>query len=207
MGMGFKELAQFDTPTFFETLVEQGQLEEPVFGFYLAESDSELIIGGRDNSRYSGDLTFVHVEKKGYWQTAFDAILVNGNVISVSTQDAIIDTGTTYILGDQESISNIYAKIPGSTPLQDTGLWTIPCNTDVTVSMKFNGTTFNISPKTYNVGAIVSSLGNTTCVGGFGTIPTHTGFWVIGDVFLRNVYTEFDYGKLRVGFAHLANAQ
>jgi len=60
---------------------------------------------------------------QGYWQTAFDAISVNGNNISVNTQDTIIDTGTTYILGDQESISNIYAKIPGSAPVQN-GLWT-----------------------------------------------------------------------------------
>lgn len=142
MGMGFKEISTFKAAPLFETLVEQGQLEEPVFGFYLAESDSELIIGGRDSSRYSGNLAYVNVEKQvrilrgvlclrfhtdtiqGYWQTAFDAVSVNGNDISVSTQDAIIDTGTTYILGDQESISNIYAKIPGSTPLQNTGLWT-----------------------------------------------------------------------------------
>jgi cathepsin D len=142
MGMGFKEISPFKAAPLFETLVEQGQLEEPVFGFYLAESDSELIIGGRDSSRYSGNLTYVNVEKQqvrilrgvlylcfhtdiqGYWQTAFDAVSVNGNDISVSTKDAIIDTGTTYIYGDQESISNIYAKIPGSALLQNTGQWT-----------------------------------------------------------------------------------
>jgi hypothetical protein len=49
----------------------------------------------------------------------------------------------------------------------------VPCNTNVNISMKFGGTTFNISPKIYNVGAI-SSLG-TTCVGGFSTTPTPTG--------------------------------
>ena len=61
---------------------------------------------------------------QGYWQTTFDAILVNGNAISVSNQDAIIDTGTTYVLGDQVSVSNIYAQIPGSAPLEGTNLWT-----------------------------------------------------------------------------------
>lgn len=61
---------------------------------------------------------------QGYWQTSFDAISVNGNGISVRTRDAIIDTGTTFILGDQQSISNIYAKIPGSAALQNTDLWT-----------------------------------------------------------------------------------
>jgi len=146
MGMAFKEISPFKAAPFSETLVDQGKLDEPVFGFYLAGSGSELIVGGRDSSRYSGNLTYVNVKKQvrilcqcniihlcfntdmtqGYWQTTFDAMSVNGNDISVSTQDAIIDTGTTYILGDQESISNIYAKIPGSAPLQSisTGLWT-----------------------------------------------------------------------------------
>lgn len=60
---------------------------------------------------------------QGFWQTTFDAITVNGDVVSVSTQAAVIDTGTTMILGDQDSISNIYEKIPGSFQVQvDTGI-------------------------------------------------------------------------------------
>jgi cathepsin D len=142
MGMGFKEISALNADPFFETLVDQGQLQESVFGFYLAESDSELIIGGGDSSRYSGNITYTNVEKQvrifrgvlcfcftadtiqGYWQTSFDTISVNGNVVTVSTQDAVIDTGTTLILGDQESISNIYANIPGSAAMENTDLWT-----------------------------------------------------------------------------------
>ena len=29
-------------------------------------------------------------------------------------------------------------------------------------------------------------------------------FWIVGDVFLRGVYTAFDFGGKRVGFAELA---
>lgn len=47
----------------------------------------------------------------------------------------------------------------------------VPCDTNVTVSMKFGGNMFDISPKTYNVGQVT----NTTCVGGFSTTPTDTG--------------------------------
>ncbi len=149
MGMGFKEISPFNATPFFETLVDQNQLEEPVIGFYLADSGSELIIGGRDGTRYSGNLTYVNVTKRvrilrevpcycfntdtiqGFWQTTFDAISVNGNDISVSTKDAIIDTGSTLISGDQESISNIYSKIPGSAQSPDGSLWS---STLVTVS-------------------------------------------------------------------------
>ncbi len=64
MGMGFKEISSSNTTSFFETLIDQNQLEEPVVGFYLAESDSGLVIGGRDSSRYSGNLAYVNVPKR-----------------------------------------------------------------------------------------------------------------------------------------------
>jgi aspartyl protease len=64
MGLGFKEISSSNATSFFETLIDQNQLEEPVIGFYLAESGSELVIGGRDSSRYSGNLTYINVPKR-----------------------------------------------------------------------------------------------------------------------------------------------
>jgi cathepsin D len=142
IGMGFKEISTFNATPFFETLIDEGQLAEPVFGVYLNASYSELIIGGRNSSLYPGnELAYVNVTTQvrilrgvlcfcfntdtiqGCWQIAFDFISVNGHNISVSTQEAIIDTGTRLIVGDNESISNIYAMIPGSASMQN-GLWT-----------------------------------------------------------------------------------
>ncbi len=90
----------------------------------------------------------------------------------------------------------------------------VPCNTDVTVLVTFGGTTFNIPPSAYNLGAVSSQ--NSTCVGGFSDIAArklfrlfHTPFscraaaWVFGTVFLKNVYTEFDPGNLQVGLAQI----
>ena len=132
--MGFSSLSPFNTSTVFETLVKEGQLPEPVFGIALADSNPELIIGGRDSSRYKGDLVYTPVDTgsvvriswgvpclhfnpdtvQAFWHTKLDGITINGKDTQVSTKEAVIDTGTSLILGDQNSIANIYAGIPGS---------------------------------------------------------------------------------------------
>ncbi len=90
----------------------------------------------------------------------------------------------------------------------------VPCNTDVTITVTFGGTTFNIPPSAYNLGAVSSH--NSTCVGGFSDITARKLFrlfytpfscraaaWVFGNVFLESVYTEFDQENERVGFAQI----
>ncbi|KAF8473670.1 acid protease [Russula ochroleuca] len=221
LGMGLRGLSPFNATTIFETLVEENQLEEPVFGLVLAESNSELIIGGRDSSRFKGNLSYTPVDSgMGYWHTKFDNITINGNDIQINNTEVIIDTGNVLLLGDQISIGNIYKGIPGSArfnssdPSFGSQFWTFPCNTTVNASISFDNTPFDISPDIFNLGTIGGGL----CVGAFAEFPagaTYPGFWVLGDVFLRNVYTEFDYGsngikngtqdgKVQIGFAQLA---
>jgi hypothetical protein len=149
--MAFTEVSQFNATPLFTTLVEQSQLLETIFGVVLAESNSELILGGRDFSLYNGNLTYVPVtvmvrisrcvpclysntDTQAYWQTVFQCITVNGNVIQASTNNAIIDTGVTQILADAADIATIYMSIPGSAPLaQSDVLWTSTFVTELTV--------------------------------------------------------------------------
>jgi hypothetical protein len=37
-----------------------------------------------------------------------------------------------------------------------------------------------------------------------GRFDHDAGFWILGDVFLRNVYSAWDVGNGRIGFATLA---
>ncbi len=58
------------------------------------------------------------------WQIPFDSISVNGNDVSVSTKEAVIDTGTSVILGNKGDIANIYSNIPGSAQMSNGIQWT-----------------------------------------------------------------------------------
>ncbi|KAI9437839.1 acid protease [Lactarius psammicola] len=199
LGMGYQSISSYGASPVFQSLVSQGQVSIPEFSFYFAESGSELYIGGTNQNLFTGCFTYMRVTTRGYWQGSFDDISVNGKTV-VSRTDAIIDTGTTQVIGDTQSVQAIYAQIPGSTDA-GSGTWTIPCDFNTPVSITFSGKVFEISASTFNLGP--ESSGSSTCIGGFGAVDG-LGFWIVGDVFLQNVYTTFDLGNNRVGFASLA---
>ncbi|KAH9059069.1 acid protease [Lactarius vividus] len=200
LGMGYESLSVYGASPVFQSLVSRGQVPTPVFSFYLAESGSELYVGGTNHKHFKGSFTYMPVTTQAYWQGSFHGISVDGKTV-VSGKDAIIDTGTTTVVGDPESVQAIYDRIPGSSYF-GYGIWTsaFPCDINTPVSITFSKN-FQISASTFNLGPITS--GSSTCVGGFAGVEG-LDFWIVGDVFLRNVYTTFDVGKNRVGFASLA---
>ncbi|KAI0299938.1 acid protease [Russula brevipes] len=204
MGMGFESISVYGAPPPFQTLMAQGQVTEPVFGFKLATSGSELYLGGVNKDLYTGDFTWVTLSNAGYWQAPFDSISVNGKTV-VQETEAIFDTGTTLIIGDPVGIASLYLEIPGALPAPQygVGLYTIPCNFNTPISISVGGREFEISPASFNLGPV--SAGSDTCIAGAAASATFIGqFWILGDVFLQNVYTGWDVGQTRIGFATLA---
>jgi hypothetical protein len=69
--------------------------------------------------RRYGILHYLHSEHdflvQGYWQVTLDGITLNGRQVFSATQ-AIIDTGSTLILGPAEVVEAIYERIPGAIP-------------------------------------------------------------------------------------------
>ena len=139
---------------------------------------------------------------QGYWQILLQKVAANGKA-SVTNAQAVIDTGTTLIIGDTKDVKAFYASIPGAQDASSTvgpGYYTFPCASVPTVSFTFGGKAFNIATSLFNLGRV--SQGSSKCVG---PVVGSSGFsfWVVGDVFLQNVYTAFDMGNNRVGFATL----
>ncbi|KAG8762075.1 hypothetical protein FRC11_011340 [Ceratobasidium sp. 423] len=116
-----------------------------------------------------------------------------------ASQFATIDTGTSVVIAPQADAQAIYAAIPGS-KLGQNGLFSYPCNANPDVALSFAGQNFNIKAADMSLG---SDATNTTCVGAI--VPSaQRNAWLVGDTFLKNVYTVFDQTNLQVGFAKLA---
>ncbi|XP_029674785.1 lysosomal aspartic protease-like, partial [Formica exsecta] len=102
----------------------------------------ELILGGIDHSHYEGNLTYVPVTRKGYWQFDLDYVTVAGNKLSPNSQ-AIADTGTSLIVGPSADIDFINQKIGADS----NGI--VNCSTIdqlPTIGFVLNGKTFNLTP-------------------------------------------------------------
>ncbi|KAH7906840.1 acid protease [Hygrophoropsis aurantiaca] len=205
MGMGFPQISDFNANPFFQTLVADGVVTEAVFSFKLARSGSELFLGGTNTDLYTGDFTFVPVTTEGYWQVELDGLSANGDTISTG-HDSIIDTGTTLIVIDTASADKFYQAIGGKSALADSagqGLYTYPCASTPSISLTFGGVKWPVSVESFNMGPV--SSGSADCIGGISAQDSDEDFWIVGDVFLQNVYTAFDVGNTQVGFAELSN--
>ncbi|THG98286.1 hypothetical protein EW026_g3867 [Hermanssonia centrifuga] len=220
LGMAFPNISSFKmlktASPVFHSLIAQEHALDPVFAFKIAsaeEGSSELYVGGVNQELYQGDFTYTPVTVVGFWQVALDGATVNGKSV-VGNIPAVIDTGSTLIIGDSKNVKSLYSRIPGSKPLRSPrGYWTVPCEPAPNVTLSFGGKAFPILPEAFVIPPPPQlELDEGTCLGGVTENsniklgrPGSDGFWIVGDVFLRGVYTVFDVGKERVGFAELVS--
>ncbi|KAF9432778.1 hypothetical protein BGZ76_010326 [Entomortierella beljakovae] len=78
VGLGFRELTFHDDPTPIENLISAGSMRSEV-GVWLGSVNQggELIFGGRDRSRYYGDLSYFNVPSdSAYWSIPVESISI-----------------------------------------------------------------------------------------------------------------------------------
>ena len=80
-------------------MIEQGLVQEHSFSFYLTQQDdadgSVLVLGGVDDTYFTGNLTYHDVLTEGLWTIKMDGIAVNGTILTTGTITAIVDSGTS----------------------------------------------------------------------------------------------------------------
>ncbi|KAF8837186.1 acid protease [Paxillus ammoniavirescens] len=215
LGMGFPTISVLRASPVFQTMVSSSALKQAVFGFALSSEPgkSELTIGGTNTNMYQeSTLTYIPVSLAAYWQIplagvtrgglngAPDVVLAN----KTSYAQAIIDTGTTLIVTSDSIAQQFYANVTGAKLDADIGggVWSVPCDIigSLAPTFTFGSSNFTVSASTFNLGP--TSSGSTDCIAGLA--GGGSSYWIIGDVFLQNVYTVFDVANTRIGFADLA---
>ncbi|VDC07600.1 unnamed protein product [Peniophora sp. CBMAI 1063] len=227
LGLAFQNLAVSQATPFWEALVNAGELSSPEMGFYLtrflddATSSTEtdpggtFTLGGTNSSLFKGDIQFNEIPsgfQPSFWLQTVSGLTVNGNSVSIGSDAdniAAIDTGTTLLGGPTAAVEAFWAQVTGARQLSgaNSGFWAFPCTTNVSSTLAFGGTAWPISADDMNLGQIAQGF----CMGALFDVTqgaaTSSGSpsWIVGDTFLKNVYTVFRAGDSpAVGFAELA---
>lgn len=197
MGMGYESISTLKEKPFFQTLMQDGAVAKPQFSFSLnSGSGSELYLGGANANKYQGDVEWHDVLSESYWVLEGDAFVDNNK----ANEDfyAIIDTGTTVVVAPPAEAEEFWSKVPGSEPYAG-GYYTFPCDSIPDVSFAFGGKKWEMDADTLNLGSTAS--GSHRCVGSVVGMDVGVNAWIMGDSFLKNVYTTFDFDQNAVGFA------
>ncbi|KAF9218348.1 acid protease [Gyrodon lividus] len=201
LGMAFQAISKYNESPFFQTIVTQGQTDEPIFAFSLAAPGPELYIGGTNPDMYIGDFTWTPVIQHGFWEINIDNVMGNGQVVLTNVA-GIIDTGSTLIHGSLSDVAKLYKAI-GGTHASSTfgnGYYIFPCDAVPSVSFTIGGVSFPIPAGAFKLGT--SPIDPSVCIGTI--IAGQYKSWIVGSVFLSQFYTAFDLANARVGFATLA---
>jgi len=194
-GLGFPRLAHTKGPTLMEALVESGELESPVFGFYLGwDAPGQLVMGGVDPEHVIGDFQYVPLKQETWWAVELTSIGFEGLISMYGTNTAIVDSGTSLIAGPPKEVSAMVAMLGAETI---SGLHVISCWQQVPdLVIQLGNTTMTLT-----MDDLVIDVVQDFCILGIQSIDIGTPMWVLGDVFMRKYYVQFDYGKKRLGFA------
>uniref|UniRef100_A0A7I4Y6N0 Peptidase A1 domain-containing protein n=1 Tax=Haemonchus contortus TaxID=6289 RepID=A0A7I4Y6N0_HAECO len=194
------------SPPLDQIFADKKMCPESLFAFYMGGANKdrgaagELTICGTDPAHYKGAIAWVPLIAERLWRIELGPVYTRGTTLTTGPQQAIVDTGSSIITAPMSVVQQIVNLAGAKASAQ--GTYEIECNTTSSLPaliFTLGGQEFILEGSDYVVQL------NQTCVLSFLglDLPPPIGpIWILGDVFLRNVYTVFDHGNKRVGFAN-----
>ncbi|KAJ6496476.1 aspartic peptidase A1 [Mycena vitilis] len=213
MGLAQSTLSEQKTPTPVESLATAGLIPAAITSYKISrasdgKNDGEITFGDIDQSKFDPATIVVtpNVNTQGFWESAVDAFTVDGKDAGLAPRTAIMDTGTTLIVAPVADAFAIHKLIAGS-KTQGEGDFTVPCTFNQSMALTIGGHTFTIDPRDIAFQPVDPSDPTGDCVsgiaGGSFSAANDTLEWLVGDVFLKNVYFSTDGDKNTLSFAKL----
>ncbi|KAM9336603.1 pepsin A-like [Symphorus nematophorus] len=199
LGLAYPSISASGATPVFDNMMKQGLVNEDVFSVYLnsnpKKKSSVVTFGGIDPNHYSGSITWIPLSSQRYWQITVDSITANGQVVACNGGcQAIVDTGTSLIIGPQSDISRINNMLGANTQQGD---YVVACD----AIGQMPELTFHIDGHEFPLpsSAYIRQTKHYGCQTGF----EHSGdsLWILGDVFIRYYYSVFSRAQNMVGLA------
>ncbi|EAU84781.1 hypothetical protein CC1G_00300 [Coprinopsis cinerea okayama7 len=138
------------------------------------------------------------------WNVLLDALIVNDTITPGTTKIVgapsnkavvLLDSGASYTYAPPEICEAIYGNVPGASFDAAVGAWIVPCDQEVNMALQIGGQVFPVHP--LDVVMPRNPTNKDVCIGTF--LPQILGDgwdfdWLIGDNFLRSVYSIYDFG-------------
>ncbi|XP_027763796.1 gastricsin-like [Empidonax traillii] len=206
LGMAYPGVAISGFSTLMQNMLQQNQLNEPIFSFYFSRNPTysyggEVILGGVDPQLYSGEVIWAPVVQELYWKISIEEFSVGLSVTSWCSQGChgIVDTGTFLLTIPGQFMPGLLQALGAEE--SDYG-FLVDCSSvpDMpTLYFAISGVWLSLPPTVYvleNDGICTVGVESTY-------VPSDSGqpLWILGNLFLRQYYSIFDMANNRVGFA------
>ncbi|EIW57421.1 acid protease [Trametes versicolor FP-101664 SS1] len=149
-----------------------------------------------------------------HWSAVLDSMNINGKPFQFNASRiqgvpegkvaAVLDTGFSFPPLPAPAVDAIYSTIEGAVFDRNHSFWIVPCTASANLSFVFGGQEFLVHPLDITFPTVGPFTGDpttnvTVCINTFQYLtldPTQfVGFDIIlGDAFLRNAYSSFNYG-------------
>ncbi|KZP14519.1 acid protease [Athelia psychrophila] len=146
------------------------------------------------------------------WTVAIDGMHINNKKYGLTsrvegaapgTSIALIDSGTSLAYIPGAAVDYIYENIPGSMRLPKNGQssWAVPCMEPANLTFFLGGDSFAVHPLELTIFKTIVEDGQqwTICTNAFQaqlSVGATDLDFLLGDIFMRNVYSVFNYGGL-----------
>lgn len=201
LGLGYDTISVNKIVPPFYQMVNQKLIDEPVFAFYLADSEgeSEVVFGGVDKDHYTGKIEYIPLRRKAYWEVDLESIAFGDEVAELEDTGVILDTGTSLNVLPSALAEMLNSAIGAKKGYN--GQYTVDCAKKSSlpdISFSLAGSNYSLPASDY----ILEISGS--CISTFQgmDIPAPAGpLAILGDAFLRRYYSVYDLGRNAVGLA------
>lgn len=170
-------------------------------------------IGNEINELYTGELYYNKLlsNENHYWSLGINNIYIDSYAVNFTNYEnytgthshtkrsSIVDSGTTLLILPKQDALDVHSFFESS--VTDGTNFAILCNSTQNITFDFGSKNWTLSPSSYLGSAYPeSSIYDGYCVSNIQGLEINEA-WILGNVFLENVYSVFDVENQKLGFA------